>query len=182
MSRWDKPRRLELCWYETWVVIISITRYRDIDRGFIERTISWRRYIVRYHARTHVSCVRCSHTAAAASASDWCRLPCKPSVAPSASRSCGRPIMQRIGSLGWGLGNGSRTSGGLNYAYRKADCARPRSVKVVMISTLQCLSSVHSLWYRLLLRTYTIVGWTSQCNVTPVLVTKPLLRLIHAVS
>ena len=27
-----------------------------------------------------------------------------------------------------------------------------------------------------------VVGWTSQCNVTPVLVTKPLLRLIHAVS
>jgi len=56
---------------------------------------------------------------------------------------CGRPIMQRIGSLGWGLGEGSHTSGGLNYAYRKADCARPRSVKVVMISTLQCLSIVH---------------------------------------
>jgi len=27
----------------------------------------------------------------------------------------GRPIMQRIGSLGWGLGDGSRTSGGLNH-------------------------------------------------------------------
>jgi len=54
-----------------------------------------------------------------------------------------RPIMQRIGSLGWGLGDG--TSGGLNYACRKADCARPSSVKVVMISTLQRLSSVHSL-------------------------------------
>ena len=35
---------------------------------------------------------------------------------------------------------------------------------------------------RLLLHMYTIVVWTSQCNVTPVLVTKPLLRLIHAVS
>jgi len=54
----------------TEVVIISITRCRDIDRGFVERTISWRPYIVRYRARTHVSRVRCSHTAAAASASD----------------------------------------------------------------------------------------------------------------
>ena len=35
----------------------------------------------------------------------------------------GRPIMQRIGSLGWGLGDGSCTSGGLNYACRKAHCA-----------------------------------------------------------
>ena len=61
--------------------------------------------------------------------------------------ACGRPIMQRTGSLGWGLQYGSRTSGGLNYACRKADCARPRSVKVVMISTLQRLSSVHSLSY-----------------------------------
>ena len=69
------------------VVIISITRYRDIDRRFIQRTISWRPYIVRYRARTHVSCVRCSHTAAAASASDWRRSPCTTSVAPSVSRS-----------------------------------------------------------------------------------------------
>jgi len=70
------------------VVIISITRYRDIDRGFVERTISWQPYIVRYRARTHrthVSRVRCSHTAAAAS--DWCRSPYTLSVAPSASRS-----------------------------------------------------------------------------------------------
>ena len=37
---------------------------------------------------------------------------------------CGRPIMQRTGSLGWGLGDGSRTSGGLNYACRNAHCAR----------------------------------------------------------
>jgi len=51
----------------------------------------------------------------------------------------------------------------------------PRSVKVVMISTLQRLSSVHSLWHPL-------VGWTSQCNTTPVMVTKHLLRLIHAIS
>ena len=55
---------------ESAVVIISITRYRDIDCRFIQRTISWRPYIVRYRARTHVSRVRCSHTAAAASASD----------------------------------------------------------------------------------------------------------------
>ena len=33
---------------------------------------------------------------------------------------------------------------------------------------------------RLLLRTY--VGWTTQCNVTPVLVTKPLLRLLFMPS
>jgi len=53
-----------------YIVIISITRYRDIDRGFVERTISWRPYIIRYRVRTHVSRVHCSHTAAAASASD----------------------------------------------------------------------------------------------------------------
>jgi len=68
-------------------VIISITRYRDIDRRFVERTISWRPHIVRYRARTHVSRVHCLHTAVAASASDWCRLQCTPSMAPSASRS-----------------------------------------------------------------------------------------------
>ena len=56
--------------YMLTLVIISITRYRDIDRGFVKPTISWRPYIVRYRARTHVSRVRCSHTAAAASASD----------------------------------------------------------------------------------------------------------------
>jgi len=65
-------------------VIISITRYRDIDRGFVERTISWRPYIVRYRAQRHISRVHCSHTAAAASASDWRRSPCTLSVAPSA--------------------------------------------------------------------------------------------------
>jgi len=54
----------------SYVVIISITRYRDIDRGFVQRTISWRPYIVRYRARTHIWSVRCSHTAAAASSSD----------------------------------------------------------------------------------------------------------------
>jgi len=70
-------------------VIISITRYRDIERGFMERAISWRPYIVRYRARTHVSRMRCSHAAVAASASDWCRSPCTPSVAPTASRSLG---------------------------------------------------------------------------------------------
>jgi len=32
------------------LVIISITRYRDIDRRFIQRTISWRPYIVQYRA------------------------------------------------------------------------------------------------------------------------------------
>jgi len=57
-------------WGRLNVVIISITRYHDIDRGFVERTISWRPYIVRYRARTHVSRVCCSHTASAASASD----------------------------------------------------------------------------------------------------------------
>ena len=99
------------------LVIISITRYRDIDRGIMERTISWRPYIVRYRARTHVSRVRCSHTAAAASGG--LRLI---DVACRAHRPwlflshipCGRPIMQRIGSLGWGLGDGSCISGGLN--------------------------------------------------------------------
>ena len=109
-----------------YIVIISITRYRDIDRGFVERTISWRPYIVQYHARTHVSRVRCSHTAAAASASDCCRLPCTPSMdwLPLPHVPCGRPIMQCIGSLGWGLGDGSCASGALNYACRKAHCAR----------------------------------------------------------
>ena len=51
----------------------------------------------------------------------------------------------------------------------------PRRVKVVMISTLQRLSSVHSL------TPACCCVRTSQCNVTPVLVTKPLLRLIHAI-
>jgi len=106
-------------------VIIPIARYRDIDRGFVKRTISWRPYIVRYHARTHISRALCSHTAAAASASDWCRrssahhpwlpLPHIPSS---------RPIMKHTGSLGWGLGDGSPTSGGLRYLCRKAHCAR----------------------------------------------------------
>jgi len=89
---WDGrvKKLVEFGWFDMkWLVIISITRYRDIDRGFIERTISWRAYIVRYRARTHVSHVRCSHTAAAASASDWRRFSCTPSVAPSASRSLG---------------------------------------------------------------------------------------------
>jgi len=36
---------------------------------------------------------------------------------------CGKPIMQRIGSLGWGLGDGSCSSDGLNYVCRKAHCA-----------------------------------------------------------
>jgi len=69
------------------LMIISITWYHDIDRGFIERTISRQPHIVRYRARTHISRVCCSHTAAAASASDWCRSPCTPFMAPSASRS-----------------------------------------------------------------------------------------------
>jgi len=69
-------------------VIISITRYRDIDRGFVKRTILWRPYIIRYRARTHVSRVCCSHTEAESSASDWCRRSlCTPSVASSAWHS-----------------------------------------------------------------------------------------------
>jgi len=132
---------------------------------------------------------------------------------------CGRPIMQCIGSLGWGLGDGSCTSGGLKLCMQKGPlCSSYCVVLVVMIPTLQHLSSVHSLtpalalqtvvgnlfpvstndpsrgWFtrgwsrytaagmgclcvfvstRLLLHTYAIVGWTSQCNVTPVLVTSP---------
>ena len=79
------------------LVIILITRYRDIDRGFVECTISWRPYIVRYRARAHVSHVRCSHTAAVASASacdvvchaphPWLPLPHIP---------CGRPINHAV--------------------------------------------------------------------------------------
>jgi len=90
------------------------------------------RTILRYHAWTHdimherTSRVCCSHTAMAASASDWCRLPCTPSVAPSASHSLRYTYhaVHCIGSLGWKLGDGSCTSGGLNYACRKAHCAR----------------------------------------------------------
>jgi len=109
-------------------VIISNTRYRDIDRGFVERTISWPPYIVRYHSRTHVSHLRCSHTAAAASASDWCRSPCTPSGPwlPLSHIPCGRPIMQRIGSLGWGLGDGICTSGGLNCVQKDRLCSSYR--------------------------------------------------------
>ena len=86
------------------LVIISITRYRDIDRGFVERTISWRPYIVRYRARTHVSRVRSSHTAVAASACDSCRLPCTPSVAPSVSRPAVDLSCSALGAWGgdWG--------------------------------------------------------------------------------
>jgi len=54
----------------TILVIISITRYCDIDQGFVKRTISWRPYIVRYRARTHVLRVCCSHTEAESTASD----------------------------------------------------------------------------------------------------------------
>jgi len=78
-SWWCKSLRSTL-------VIISIRRYLDIDRGFIKRTISWRPYIVRYRARTHVSCVRCSHTAAAASVSDWCGSLCL--TFPAVDLSC----------------------------------------------------------------------------------------------
>jgi len=74
-------------WNHVELVIISIARYRGIDRRFVKRTKSWRPYIVWYHARTHIFRVRCSHTAAAASAPDWCRLPCTLSVAPFASHS-----------------------------------------------------------------------------------------------
>jgi len=69
MMKSRRPRILPLE-VDKEVVIISITRYRDIDRGFVERTISWRPYIVRYRSRMHVSRVRCSHTAAAASVSN----------------------------------------------------------------------------------------------------------------
>jgi len=41
-----------------WLVIISITRYRDIDRGFVKRTISWRPYIVRYRPCTNARLAR----------------------------------------------------------------------------------------------------------------------------
>jgi len=51
-------------------------------------------------------------------------------------------------------------------AERPTDLAIPRSVKVVKISTLQCLSSVHSLWHP---PAAAYVGWTSQCNETPLL-------------
>ena len=36
-----------------WLAIISITRYRDIDRGFVDLAISRRPEIGRYHARPH---------------------------------------------------------------------------------------------------------------------------------
>jgi len=105
------------------LVIISITRYRDNDREFIERTISWRPYIIRYRARMSLAC--------AARILQWWRLrlidvACRAHCPwlPLRHIPCGRPIMQSIGSLGWGLGNGSCASGGLNYACRKAHCAR----------------------------------------------------------
>jgi len=78
----------------------TISRYQSgIHRAYdivaaIYRTISC--------TNARLSRMRCSHTAAAASASDWCRSPCTPSVAPSHVPR-GRPITQRTGSLGWGL-------------------------------------------------------------------------------
>jgi len=36
---------------------ISITQYRNIDRGFIDLTISHHPKIARYRAQTHISCV-----------------------------------------------------------------------------------------------------------------------------
>jgi len=160
---WQAKSRWEL-------VIISITRYRDIDRGFVERTISWRPYIVRYRARTHVSRVRCSHTAE--SAFDSCRSPCTPSVdwLPLPHIPCGRPIMQRIGSLGWGLGDGSCTSGGLNYACRKAYCAR----RTAYSQSRNDVNTAAPVQCPLTLTAACCCVRTSQCNVTPVLITKPL--------
>jgi len=62
---------------------------------------------------------------------------------------CGRPIMQRIGSLGWGLGDGSCTSSGLNYACRKAHCTRRTAQcqsrnDINTAAPVQCPVSTHS--------------------------------------
>jgi len=103
----------------------TISRYWSrIRRAYDIVAAIYRTISVQYRARTHVSRVRCSHTQR--------RRLCLIAVACRAHRPwrllshvpCGRPIMQRIGSLGWGLGDGSCSSGGLNYACRKAHCAR----------------------------------------------------------
>jgi len=87
-------------------------------------------YIVRYRARTHISHACTAHipqrrrlrliAVACRAHRPWLPLPHIP---------CGRPIMQCIGSLGRGLGDGSCTSGGLNYVCRK--CPLCSSYRVV---------------------------------------------------
>jgi len=153
------------------LVIISITRYRDIDRGLVERTISWRPYIVRYRARTHVSRVRCSHTAAAAaaSASDWCRLPCTLSVdwLPLPRVPCGRPIMQRIGSLEWGL------QGRQLHQWWAKRCAERPTVLFISrsVRSRNDINTATPVQCPLTLTPACCCVRTSQCNVTQVLVT-----------
>ena len=132
------------------LVIISITRYRDIDRGFIQRKISWRtisctsRACAAHIPQRLIDVARRAHR-------PWLPLPHVP---------CSRPIMQRLGSLGWGLGDGSCTSGGLNYACRKAHCARLyRVVDINTAAPVQC---------PLTLTPACCCVRMSQCNVTPV--------------
>jgi len=77
-TRWSTRPRPSLSVVFSDYIVYTISRYRlRIQRAY---DILWRPYIVRYRARTYVSRVRCSHTAAAASASDLCRLPCTTSV------------------------------------------------------------------------------------------------------
>ena len=97
--------------------------------------------ISRYRSRIHraydivvaiyrtISCMNTSH-ACAAHAPQWQHLhlidvTCRAHHPwlPLPHIRCGGPMMQHIGSLGWGLGDGSCTSGGIKYACRKAHCA-----------------------------------------------------------
>ena len=50
---WDAMGNRTLYWVVNSLWIISITWYRDIDRGFVELAISQRPDMRRYHARTH---------------------------------------------------------------------------------------------------------------------------------
>ena len=95
---------------------------------------------------------------------------------------CRRPIMQRIASLRWGLGDGSCTSGGLNYACRKAHCAR----RTAQCQSRDDINTVMPVQCPLTLTPacccVCILYLADRVNMTPVLITKPLLRLIHVVS
>jgi len=88
---------------------------------------------------------------------------------PLSHISCGRPIMQRTGSLGWGLGDGSCTSGGLNYACRKAHCTR----RTAQCQSRNDINTAAPVQCSLTLTPACCCVRTSQCNVTPVLVTNP---------
>jgi len=131
----DKAFRVAaaIAWNTLWDWSVSEHHHRTSDH--VDHTIS------RYRSRIHraydivvaiyrtISCMNTSR-ACAAHAPQWQHLhlidvTCRAHHPwlPLPDIRCGRPMMQHIGSMGWGLGDGSCTSGGLKYACRKAHCA-----------------------------------------------------------